>query len=158
MAAFGLVYLIWGSTYLAIRFALETLPPFTMAGVRFMAAGGLLYAWSRRQGAEAPSAAQWRNAALIGGLLFLVGNGAVVWATQFVPSGLVALLVATASLWMVLIGWLWGGAARPGPLLVFGVLWGLAGMVVLVGSQEIRGGVAQLTGALLMIAGSFCWA
>lgn len=157
-AAFGVVYLIWGSTYLAIRFALETLPPFTMAGVRFLVAGGLLYAWSRRQGADAPRAGQWQNAALIGGLLFLGGNGAVVWAAQFVPSGLVALLVATAPLWMVLVHWLWGGGARPGPLLVLGLIWGLAGMVLLVGSQEIRGGADQLTGALIVIAGSFCWA
>jgi drug/metabolite transporter (DMT)-like permease len=158
VTAFGVVYLIWGSTYLAIRFALETLPPFTMAGVRFMVAGGLLYAWSRRQGTEAPRAGQWQNAALIGGLLFLGGNGAVVWAAQFVPSGLVALLVATAPLWMVLVHWLWGGGARPGPLLVFGLLWGLVGMVLLVGSQEIRGGPDQLTGALIVTLGSFCWA
>jgi drug/metabolite transporter (DMT)-like permease len=158
VAAFGVVYVIWGSTYLAIRFTLETLPPFTMAGVRFLTAGGLLYAWSRRQGAATPSMPQWRNAALVGGLLFLCGNGAVVWAAQFVPSGLVALLVATAPLWMVLVHWLWGGGARPGPLLVFGLLWGLGGMVLLVGSQEIRGGAEQLTGALIVIAGSLCWA
>src|SRR5688500_15859687 len=92
VAAFAVVYGIWGSTYLGIRFALETLPPFTMAGVRFLIAGALLYLWSRRRGAPAPASVQWRHAALVGGLLFLGGNGAVVWSAQWVPSGLVALL------------------------------------------------------------------
>jgi drug/metabolite transporter (DMT)-like permease len=157
VAAFAAVYLVWGSTYLAIRISLETLPPFVMAGVRFLAAGTLLYAWSRRQGASSPSASQWKNAGLVGGLLFLCGNGAVVWAVQWVPSGLVALLVATAPLWMVLLHWLWEGGARPGPLLVLGLFWGLLGMVLLVGSDEIRAGPDQVLGALIVIAGSLCW-
>jgi drug/metabolite transporter (DMT)-like permease len=158
VTAFGVVYLIWGSTYLGIRFALESFPPFLMAGVRFLIAGAVLFAWSRHQGAESPGSHQWRNAALVGGLLFLAGNGAVVWSAQWVPSGLVALLVATAPLWMVLVHWLWGGGAKPRPLLVLGLLWGLVGMLLLVGSQEIRAGPQQLTGALAVVFGSLCWA
>ncbi len=97
VAAFAAVYLIWGSTYLAIRFAIETLPPFLMAGVRFTIAGGLLYGWTRR-GAEAPLRVHWRSAAIVGGLLLLGGNGGVVWAEQTVPSGLSALIVAIVPL------------------------------------------------------------
>ena len=158
VTAFAAVYVIWGSTYLGIRIAIETLPPFTMSGVRFLIAGTLLYLWSRSRGAPAPRPVQWKHATLVGGLLFLGGNGGVVWAAQWVPSGLVALLVATAPFWIVLVHWLFAGGPRPGPLLVLGLLWGLAGMVLLIGSQDIRSDTAQLAGALVVIAGSFCWA
>jgi drug/metabolite transporter (DMT)-like permease len=91
--ALAIVYLVWGSTYLAIRFAIETLPPLLMASARFLLAGGLLYAWSRWRGAERPQGVHWRSAAVVGGLLLFVGNGIVVWAEQWVDSGLTALLV-----------------------------------------------------------------
>src|SRR5262245_6885879 len=102
VAAFAAVYIIWGSTYLAIGFAVEALPPFIMAGSRFVFAGCLLYAWARYKGAAPPNWAHWRMTALIGGLLLLGGNGGVVWAEtgKRVPSGLAALLVATVSLWI----------------------------------------------------------
>ena len=88
-----------------------------MAAARFLFAGSLLYPWvRRRRGGPAPTAAHWRNAALIGGLLFLGGNASVVWAEQTVSSGIVALLVGTVPLWMVLVDWLWGSGHRPGPL------------------------------------------
>ena len=158
-AAFASVYVIWGSTYLAIRFAVDTLPPFAMASVRFLLAGTLLYAWARRKGSPPPSRAQWRSAAVIGALLLLGGNGGVVWAAQWVPSGLVALLVATAPLWMVLVHWLWGGGPRPRRALVLGLLLGLSGVVLLVGSEEIGGGgTRELLGGLIVICGSLCWA
>jgi drug/metabolite transporter (DMT)-like permease len=129
-----------------------------MSGVRFLLAGSLLYVWARRRGSPAPASIQWRNAAVVGGLLFLGGNGGVVWAAQWVPSGLVALLVATAPFWIVLVHWLLAGGPRPGPLLVLGLLWGLGGMILLIGSQDIRGDAAQLAGALVVVAGSLCWA
>jgi drug/metabolite transporter (DMT)-like permease len=158
-AAFGVVYVIWGSTYLAIAYAVDTLPPFAMASARFLMAGAILYAWARRQGSPPPSRRQWRSAAVVGGLLLLGGNGAVVWAAQWVPSGLVALLVATAPLWMVLVHWLWGGGQRPRGALVLGLLLGLSGVVLLVGSDEIGGGdTRELLGGLIVIGGSFCWA
>ena len=85
LTAFAAVYIIWGSTYLAIRFAIETLPPFLMAGLRFLIAGTVLYVWVRARGAPRPPRVAWKHALVIGSLLLLVGNGAVVWAEQWVP-------------------------------------------------------------------------
>ncbi len=108
VAALAAVYVVWGSTYLAIRIALEGIPPFLMAGVRFLAAGGVLFVFLWLRGAPAPSARQWRSAALVGGLLLLGGNGGVVVAEQWVASGLAALAVATVALWSALFAGLWG--------------------------------------------------
>jgi drug/metabolite transporter (DMT)-like permease len=107
-AAMLAVYIPWGSTYLAIRIALEGLPPFLMAGTRFLVAGSVLFVALWLRGAPAPSARQWRNAALVGGLLLLGGNGGVVVAEQWVASGLAALGVATVALWSALFAGLWG--------------------------------------------------
>src|ERR1700712_1855980 len=96
------IYVVWGSTYLAIRFAVSTIPPFIMGGVRFIIAGSLLYSWSRLRGAAKPTREHWKNAFIIGFLLLLIGNGAVAWAEQRVSSGLTSLLVATMPLWLVL--------------------------------------------------------
>src|SRR5205814_7531417 len=90
IAAFAAVYLIWGSTYLGIRFAIETMPPHLMAAARFLVAGAILYAWSRWRGAPRPTKRNWGAATVVGGLLLLGGNGAVVWAETRVPSGLTA--------------------------------------------------------------------
>ena len=95
IAAFAAIYFVWGSTYLAIRVAIGTVPPFLMAGTRHLVAGLLLYGWARSRGATAPTTRQWLGGALIGVLLLACGNGAVVWAEQRIPSGLAALLVAT---------------------------------------------------------------
>jgi drug/metabolite transporter (DMT)-like permease len=130
-----------------------------MAAARFLAAGALLYVWALRGGSPPPTRRQWRSAAVTGGLLLMGGNGAVVWAAQWVPSGLVALLVATSPLWMVLVHWLWGGGSRPGAALLFGLLLGLSGVVLLVGADEIGGGGREhLVGGLIVIGGSLCWA
>src|SRR5262252_7146154 len=92
LTAFAIVYVIWGSTFLAILFAIETLPPFLMASARFLVAGSLLYAWSRlANGAAAPSWANWRATAVVGVLLLLGGNGLLVWSEQRLPSGVAAL-------------------------------------------------------------------
>ncbi len=111
IAAFGAVYIIWGSTYLAIRFAIETLPPFLMAGTRFLTAGVLLHAWGRLRGDPAPSRSNLAPSLALGALFLLVGNGGVVWAEQRVPSGLTALLVAVTPAWTVLFEWAHGGSA-----------------------------------------------
>jgi drug/metabolite transporter (DMT)-like permease len=103
IAAFVAVYIVWGSTYLAIRYAVETMPPFLMVGARFLVSGVILYAWSRGRGEPRPTKAQWRDALVTGVLLLCCGNGAVAWAEQRVPSGLAALLVAIVPLWMVLV-------------------------------------------------------
>src|SRR5512132_1835931 len=100
IAAFAAVYLVWGSTYLAIRFAVETLPPLLMAGARFVLAGAIVLAWARwRERSAAPSRRDWRTGIISGALLLLGGNGAVAWAEQRVPSGIAALLVAIVPLW-----------------------------------------------------------
>ena len=103
IAAFAAVYLIWGSTYLGIRFAIETMPPHLMAAARFLVAGAILYAWSRWRGAPRPTKRNWGAATVVGGLLLLGGNGAVVWAETRVPSGLTALLVAMVPIWMAVL-------------------------------------------------------
>ena len=156
MVALGAVYVIWGSTYLAIRFAIETVPPFLMAGARYLTAGALLYAWSRLRGAPRPSPVHWRSALLLGALLLLGGNGGVVWAEQHVSSGLVALLVSTEPLWIVLLVWLRSRQERPGPRVIAGLLLGFVGLVILVkpGSQ---GGVS-LIGAGVVLVASMSWA
>jgi drug/metabolite transporter (DMT)-like permease len=159
IAAFAAVYVIWGSTYLAIRYAIETLPPFLMASVRFLIAGALLYAWSMARSQRAPTLHEWKAAVIVGGLLLLGGNGAVVWAEQTVPSGVAALLVAGTPCWMVLLDWLWKGAARPGGRTVTGLLLGFGGIALLVGPSAFTGGEGiDPIGALVLLTGSLAWA
>ncbi|HWM90424.1 MAG TPA: drug/metabolite exporter YedA [Thermoanaerobaculia bacterium] len=148
--ALATVYVIWGSTYLAIRFAIETLPPFWMAGVRFLVSGVLLYGWARWRGASRPSRVHWRSAALIGALLLLGGNGGVVWAEQRVDSGLAALLVSTVPLWMVVFEWLRKGGTRPTLGVVAGLALGFAGLVMLV--RPGSGGIDPIGAAVLLLA------
>src|SRR6266568_3008718 len=106
-AALISVYIVWGSTYLAIREAVRTMPPFLMASARFLVAGGLLYAFAIGRGdrtGDKPGGRQWLAVTVVGGMLLLGGNGGVVWAEQHIPSGIAALLIATVPLWMVLVG------------------------------------------------------
>ena len=164
LAAFAAVYLIWGSTYLGIKFAIETLPPFIMAGTRFLVAGALLYLWARfrpggaKEGRERPLPAHWRTAAVVGVLLFLCGNGGVTWAEHHIASGLAALLVATEPLWIVLLGWLLPGGVRPGGKVALGLVLGFAGVWLLVGPGTSAGGETHLIGAAAVIAAAFAWA
>jgi drug/metabolite transporter (DMT)-like permease len=154
--ALAAVYVIWGSTYLAIRFAIETLPPFLMAAARFLIAGGLLYGWARFKGAPRPSLAHWRSAALIGMFLLLCGNGGVVWAEQRVDSGLAALLVSTEPLWIVLLVWLRPGGGRPGLRVIAGLLLGFAGLLLLV-KPSPAGGIDPV-GAVVIVLAALSWA
>lgn len=153
VVAFAAVYIIWGSTYLAIRVAVETIPPFLMAGVRYVIAGGILYAWLRWRGVAPPVRMHWRTTAIIGGLMLLGGNGGVVWAEQpgKVPSGITALLVSAVPLWMVLINWVRPRGVRPSGIEALGLILGFVGVVILInpgsisGSEPIdRGGVIAL--------------
>ncbi len=158
LAAFAAVYVVWGSTYLAIHFAIETLPPFLMAGARFLLAGALLYGFVRARGAPRPQPVHWRSAAIVGGLLLFVGNGGVVWAERTVPSGVVALLVAMVPLWMVLLEWLRPGGQRPGRAVVLGLVVGFAGMVLLVGPMELAGGGGvDPVGAATVLVATLGW-
>ena len=160
LAAFAAVYTVWGSTYLAIRFAVETLPPLLMAGARFVLAGAILLTWARiRGGHHWPSRRDWLTGFVTGALLLLGGNGAVVWAEQRVPSGIAALLVAIVPLWMVLLDWLRPGGRRPASLVFVGLALGLAGLGLLVGPDALRGhGVVDVTGAGVLMVGSLSWA
>ncbi|MGO9268765.1 MAG: EamA family transporter [Terriglobia bacterium] len=171
LLAFAAVYVIWGSTYLGIKIAIETIPPFLMAGTRFIAAGTLLYFWSRRHGAGPPTTAQWRSAAIIGALLFLGGNGALTWAEERVDSGLASLLLATIPLWMVLIAHAQHQAqdraqhrARHqgtvlGGRVIAGLALGIAGIGLLLGPSNLlgHGGVDRL-GAAVLLCGALAWA
>jgi drug/metabolite transporter (DMT)-like permease len=154
--ALGAVYLIWGSTYLAIRFAIETIPPFLMASARYLTAGVLLYAWSRLRGAPRPRPAHWLPALALGALLLLVGNGGVVWAEQKVSSGLAALLVSTEPLWIVLLVWRRDRREKPGGRVIAGLVLGLTGLVLLVRPSP-SGGLNPLAVAAVMAA-SLSWA
>jgi drug/metabolite transporter (DMT)-like permease len=158
LGAFAAVYVIWGSTYLAIRFAIETLPSFLMAGARFLAAGVVLYAFMRLRGAPRPRPVHWRSAFALGGMLLLFGNGAVVWAEHRIASGVAALLVAVEPMWIVLLEWLRPGGRRPSALTGMGVVLGFAGLVILVGPRELGGGSVDLLGAAVVVVAALSWA
>jgi drug/metabolite transporter (DMT)-like permease len=153
------VYIVWGSTYLAIRFAVETMPPFLMAGVRFLVAGLILFAWRRLAGDRPAVRIEWRSAAIIGFFLLVGGNGSVVWAEQHVPSGIAALIVGSAPLWMVTLDAIRPGGRRPSGRTILGVLIGFAGIVVLIGPGQFAGsgGIDSLGVAALLLA-AFMWA
>ena len=160
VVAYAAIYVIWGSTYLAILFAIETLPPFLMAGVRFLIAGGLLYAWARLHGRAAPpTRAQWIATAIIGLLMLSAGNGLLVWSETRVASGVAALLVGIVPCWMVLIDWLRPRGTRPTFQIVLGLALGLAGMFWLIGPDALLGGGrADFLGAGAVLLGSLSWA
>lgn len=158
LLAFAAVYLVWGSSYLAIRFGLETLPPFLLAGVRFSLAGALLTGWALWRGAARPTAANWKAALIAGALLFLVANGGVVWAGQHVPSSVIALMSATIPLWMVLVDWLRLGAARPSFTVFAGLALGFGGIALLVGLPTGGSDPLYTAGILLMCVTPVGWA
>jgi drug/metabolite transporter (DMT)-like permease len=159
IAAFASIYVVWGSTYLAIRYAIETIPPFLMGGIRFLVSGAMLYAWARYRGAPRPTWLHWRNAVIAGAFLILGGNGAVVWAEQFVPSGLTALLVSILPFWLVIIEWVRPPRRRPSALVLVGLVLGFLGLIVLVGPGNVGGhGDIRPFGALVLILGSLSWA
>jgi drug/metabolite transporter (DMT)-like permease len=154
------VYIAWGSTYLAIRFAVESIPPFLMAGTRFLIAGAVMVLWRRMAGDAWPKRIEWRSAAIVGLFLLLGGNGGVTWAEQYVSSGFAALMVASIPLWMVMIEALWSGGKLPDWQTMLGVLLGLAGIVLLVGptaftSSNSRG---ELFGVIALLLASLSWA
>lgn len=153
MAALLAVYLIWGSTYLAIRIALEGFPPFLMAGVRFILAGGALFVFLRGRGTPTPSRRQWLGAAAIGGLLLLGGNGGVVFAEQTVASGLTALGVATVALWSAVFAGLWGHWPRR--LEWVGLVLGFGGVALLNLGGNLR---ASPAGSVALAVATVSWA
>ena len=156
--AFGLVYVVWGSTYLAIRVAVESLPILLYAGVRFVIAGAALYLAVALRGLPRITALHWRDAAIVGGLLLLGGNGFVSFAERTVPSGIAAVIVATVPLDIVLLQWLWT-RARPSWSLLGAIVIGLGGVALLVGPAGLGGsGRVDPGGAAMLIVASVSWA
>jgi len=156
VAAFVAVYVFWGMTYLAMRVAVEDIPPYLMAGTRFVLAGAMLYAIARRRRDEAPTSLNWRAAFVVGGFLLLGGNASVAWAEQRVSSGLAALLIGVMPIWMVSLEWLRGGS-RPRLNVIAGLLLGALGVGLLVLPQG-GGDRVDLLGAVVLIVAAASWA
>src|SRR5947208_3316751 len=149
--AFAAVYFIWGSTYLAIRYAIQTLPGLLMAATRFMLAGGVLCAWDWRRGARLSGSKPWLKAFVMGFFLLLMGNGTVVIAIHWVPSGMAALLLSTTPLWVALMEWALPGGKRPGGRVSTGILLGFLGLIMLIGVGDLRSGEIDLLGAGILL-------
>ena len=158
MLAFGAVYLVWGSTYLAIAFAIQSMPPFLMLSARFLLAGGALYVWARFRGNAAPRARQWTWALLLGGLFLLIGNGTVGWVEQRLSSGLTALIVALVSVWTALLEWIRPGGRRPDAMVLAGIVLGFFGVALLVVPGQVGGEHVDPGAVLALVASTFAWA
>jgi drug/metabolite transporter (DMT)-like permease len=151
------VYLFWGGTYLGMKFAIETMPPFLMAGIRFSVAGWILYIAYRIKGEKQPTFEEWKNAGIVGTLLLLGGNGVVAWAEQQVPSSIASVLIATVPLWIISFGYL-GGAKKPSIGSIVGIIFGLCGIGILVwNSSKISSQAANIGGILALIFASISW-
>jgi drug/metabolite transporter (DMT)-like permease len=155
IVAFATIYLVWGSTYLAIAYATVSIPPFLMMGMRSLLAGAVLYGWARWSGSPGPARAEWRPAIVAGAFLFLGGHGLLAWAEQRVPTGLASLVVATGTIWMIGVEWVRPGGRRPGAGAVAGAAMGIVGVAMLVGGAD--GGV-DLLGAGALTLSALLWA
>ena len=151
--AFAAIYLVWGSTYLAIRYAVETIPPLVAAGIRHTFAGGILLAWAYARGVR-PTRQQWLSGAVVGALFFLVGHGSLHWAEQYVGSGLAALLIATEPMFILVLAWLMR-QQKISRVSATGLALGVTGVAVLTGAELTKG--ASLLGILAVLLGSLSW-
>ena len=156
IASFAAIYFIWGSTYLFNYFAIQDIPPFLMAGSRFLVAGAILYTITWLQGAPAPSPRQWGSAARMGFLFLTLGTGGTVWAEQWVDTGIAALIIAFQPLMVVFMLWLLF-AKRPSAMVLAGVALGVVGMVLLVGQQRFVTDRDTLIGMLVIIGSMTSW-
>jgi drug/metabolite transporter (DMT)-like permease len=153
--AFAAIYLVWGSTYLAIRYAVETIPPLVTAGIRHSIAGSILLAWAWARGYR-PTRAHWISGFVLGALFFLVGHGTLHWAEQYVGSGLAALLIATEPMFILLLAWAMG-AQRISRISALGLALGVIGVAILTGAELTTKG-SSLLGLLAVLLGSLSWA
>lgn len=154
IVAFACIYIIWGSTYLAIHYAVETIPPLFVASFRHLVAGALLFGWSWHRGLR-PVRQQWRASIVLAVLFFLIGHGTLHWAQQTLPSGMAAILVAIEPIFVAIIVMI-TGRTRITPALLFGVLLGLGG-VALIFATDIRTGRAELLSSLVVLIGAASW-
>jgi drug/metabolite transporter (DMT)-like permease len=153
--AFAAIYIVWGSTYLAIRYAVETIPPLVVAGVRHTIAGGILLAWACARGFR-PKREHWIAGLVVGALFFLVGHGTLHWAEQYVGSGLAALLIATEPMFILLLAWA-SGQQRISRISALGLGLGVLGVAILMGGELTMKG-SSLLGLLAVLTGSLSWA
>lgn len=159
IAAFAIVYVVWGSTYFGIRYAVESIPPFLMGGSRFVVAGLVLFAWAQRKGFTWPARRQWRDAAISGTLMLLGGNGGVTWAEKTIPSSVAALIVAIVPLWMVLLEWGEPAGKRPTIRVSAGLAIGFTGVAFLVlNGKGYEGNDLNPWGVAAIIAATIAWA
>lgn len=163
IAAFAAIYIFWGSTYLAIKYAIETLPPFLMAGTRFVFAGAVLMIWARfAKDYEPPKKEHWKTSFIVGTLLLLGGNGGVVFAEHHISSSLAALLVATEPFWVVLLSWLWLKGTRPNLKVALGLAIGFFGVWLLISGNPaaVSSGdnSMQFIGTILVMLAALSWA
>src|SRR5437660_4803730 len=160
IAGFAALYLIWGSTYLGIFFAIQSIPPFLMAGARFFLAGLIMFAIARTQGPLRSTWAEWRTSIIVGACLLLGGNGAVTISVKFIETGLASLIVATVPIYITLLGWLFGMTPRPGGIVWLGLVGGFLGVGILLGpALRFSGGGNShpLIGMSILLVGSFLW-
>lgn len=160
IANFAALYLIWGSTYLGILFAIQSIPPFLMAGARFFIAGLIMFAIARTQGPLRSTWAEWRAAIIVGALLLLGGNGGVTISEKFIETGLASLIVATVPIYITLLGWLFGMTPRPHGIVWVGLAGGFVGVGILLGpAVRFSGGGNShpLIGMSILLVGSFSW-
>jgi len=153
------LYIVWGSTYLAIRFAVETIPPFLHASLRFLISGLILYFWRRAAGDSVPTRSNWKATAIVGTLLLVGGNGLVSFAEKSVPSGIAALIITTSPFWLVLFEALRAGGTKPTWLSLLGLLIGFSGVFLLVGPAEITGAGHKFDtfGVILLLIAPVLW-
>ncbi len=157
--AFGAIYLIWGSTFLATRYAVTTIPPFLVSGTRFFVAGCALFAFARVRNRERLTWRMWRAAIAMGSLFFLICHGGVSWAAQHVSSGVSALLMSSISMWTAILEWVRPSAAKPGSKIMISLLIGFAGIAMLVIRPEVlAGSTFGSVGAGVVLVGAFSWA
>jgi drug/metabolite transporter (DMT)-like permease len=153
------LYIVWGSTYLAIRFAVETIPPFLHASIRFLISGAILFLWRRAAGDAVPTTANWKSTAIVGTLLLLGGNGLVALAEKHIPSGIAALVISTSPFWLVLFESLRAGGTKPNWQAILGLIIGFSGVFILIGPAEITGSRQHLNTAsvIMLLTAPFLW-
>ncbi len=154
-----IIYVIWGSTYLAIRFAIETIPPFLMASSRFLLPGILLFFWRRASGDPLPSKIEWRSTIIIGLLLLVGGNGGVTWAEQFIPSGVAALIIGSVPIWILLMNLIKPEGRHLNKFGIIGVVLGFLGIALLIGPTQLTGSSENINpaGIIAILAAAIFW-
>jgi drug/metabolite transporter (DMT)-like permease len=157
--AFSAIYILWGSTYLANKYAIETIPPIIVSGLRFLIAGTILYAIERPKVKIKPKWAHWKESLIIGFLMLSIGNGGIVWAQKKVPSGLTALLVSSTPIWLIIIDWLRPNGVKPKKWVIFGIILGFTGIAFLISPDKYSGeNSIDFLGFSMLLIASIAWA